>query len=777
MISKLLEEFVAKADTHVVGAAPFGSSKEIIERNLAGTKFDRLEVKASFGMGRATAVPWIGFFGYDQRTEEGIYPVYLYFKAQKLLVLAFGVSETHRPTQNWSNINNPKNIREYFAEVGLPNPARYGDSLVHSVYRVEEGFNEGKVVNDLNDVVSKFHAIFENSETTNTEEKHGLIPAIVSAVNSEEIQNLINERAFYFQKGSDALAAFDSITASVDFIDALLKSYDKIPGPFNEKLATFPVDGDEYALLVSAGRLISYCDFNAANKNEYNDYSDKRTIAKSGAYQGAWVKNLLKYKKDNNQLNALSDSIGNAIAYLREPSSELTMLSEDHREMVSRKLLKHPQYQKESFVSQTIEFFQPYSLNPVNPLNLTRVISNILYHFPHVKDLWFEARETPPAPPPSPPEEEPRQAADKFAELTFSDPNRAILTAIRTKPFVLLAGLSGTGKSRLVRTLAYKTCSDPRLRENERKPGNFELISVKPNWHDSGELMGYVSRINEEKYLTSLFLRFVAKAWKYTHVPFFLCLDEMNLAPVEQYFAEYLSIIETRTARSGQIESDYLIAKSQFENPKLYDGLLLDLGLAEEGRFQNGIAIPENLIVVGTVNMDETTHSFSRKVLDRAMTFEMNKVNLNEGLDGSNEDWAYPSSYLEAQSAIGVFSAGSHVANQFPECQEVVDFLIKVNEILEGTAFKVAYRVRDEFLIYCYYAGRLASRPENWLEMALDEMTAMKILSRIEGDETKTGDVLTNLERMLSEDFTITRMKLSEMRDRLNESGYTSFWT
>ncbi len=82
---------------------------------------------------------------------------------------------------------------------------------------------------------------------------------------------------------------------------------------------------------------------------------------------------------------------------------------------------------------------------------------------------------------------------------------KEILCAIKTKPFILLAGISGTGKSRLVRTLAYKTCSKEELRANPKKPGNFELIPVRPNWHDSSELMGYVSRINGENILLLLF--------------------------------------------------------------------------------------------------------------------------------------------------------------------------------------------------------------------------------------------------------------------------------
>lgn len=366
-----------------------------------------------------------------------------------------------------------------------------------------------------------------------------------------------------------------------------------------------------------------------------------------------------------------------------------------------------------------------------------------------------------------------KQKSSPFQNTESKDMN--ILTAIKTKPFILLAGISGTGKSRLVRTLAYKTCARDELRTNPKKPGNFELIPVRPNWHDSSELMGYVSRINGEKYITTSFLQFIAKAWKNVDVPFLLCLDEMNLAPVEQYFAEYLSIIETRQVQGEKIGTDYIISKASFENHSLYSQLLADLGL-DKNDFSDGISIPNNLVVIGTVNMDETTHSFSRKVLDRAMTFEMNNVDLTAGLDNTKNDWSYPETFIPSTDVIGDFTSGAEVVNEFAESKKVIDFLINLNTELEGTPFKIAYRVRDEFLIYCYYAS-LNKTNSNWLTNALDEMTSMKILSRIEGDETKTGSVLSNLQRVLTADYKKSNTKLKEMETRLSTSGYTSFWS
>ena len=116
------------------------------------------------------------------------------------------------------------------------------------------------------------------------------------------------------------------------------------------------------------------------------------------------------------------------------------------------------------------------------------------------------------------------------------------------------------------------------------------------------------------------------------------------------------------------------------------------------------------------------------------------------------------------------------MVNLYPESNEVISFLQKINVELEGTPFKIAYRVRDEFLIYCFYSKN-ASTNKNWLQQALDDMVSMKILSRIEGDETKTGETLKKLKTILNENFKKSNKKLIEMETRLQKSGYTSYWS
>ena len=367
------------------------------------------------------------------------------------------------------------------------------------------------------------------------------------------------------------------------------------------------------------------------------------------------------------------------------------------------------------------------------------------------------------------------------------NPNyRPYITAIKSKPFLLLAGISGTGKSRIVRELARACWEEGTEEYKAHKPKNLEMVQVKPNWHDSSELIGYVSRVSgKPEFIVGDFLKFVAKAWENIEVPYFLCLDEMNLAPVEQYFAEYLSVIESRKFQDdGTVMTDAILKKVDEE---WYFNLTAQLTSNEAIRQQfntNGITIPQNLIVVGTVNMDETTFSFSRKVLDRAMTIEMNEVDLKGGLEKRHEQIGK----LGKAELIGTAVEGVDIYEPNKDvCDKVIDYLEKINAQLEGTPFKVAYRTRNEFLLYVVnnLPYKQEGKSEDFvIQRALDEITSMKVLSRIEGDETKVSRTFLNsLEEVIKtalpeimEKDSVSLKKLTEMKKRL-ESGYTSFWS
>ena len=362
------------------------------------------------------------------------------------------------------------------------------------------------------------------------------------------------------------------------------------------------------------------------------------------------------------------------------------------------------------------------------------------------------------------------------------------LTAIRTKPFILLAGISGTGKSRIVREFAFKSCPKYLQDKNGTTPGNYCMIEVKPNWHDSTELLGYYSNLSGS-YQFKKFVKFLVKAMMFPDVPFFVCLDEMNLAPVEQYFAEILSIIETRKHPKGSdgeidmstIKTDAIIEGKFFKEFtwKDHEGAIhtkvdmTDKNWYEEffnvdsmtegekeqvNKYQysktlqeDGLTLPDNLIIIGTVNMDDTTHQFSRKVIDRAMTIEMNGGKL-EDLFGGSKDLEYIEDEEEQKKWQNSFSqryvTADEVLEAHPEHEnaikkELPERLDAINMALKGTPFEVSYRVLNELTIMVgvmlddkkSQVGTIDDAIlEDIINQAVNNILLMKILPRIEGD-------------------------------------------
>ena len=378
------------------------------------------------------------------------------------------------------------------------------------------------------------------------------------------------------------------------------------------------------------------------------------------------------------------------------------------------------------------------------------------------------------------------------------------LSALRTKPFMLLAGISGTGKSRIVRKLAQASITkklqelyDPKSVEKGfnrwelHKPANFELVQVKPNWHNSLEVVGYKSNIGGSHYEFTPFVEFVARAWKHQNVPFFLCLDEMNLAPVEQYFAEFLSAIESRSIENGEYETDPIIKPfSEFDTrddngnvtDKLSDRMIAKLvgkldtqtksDLADRFRTK-GLTLPKNLLVLGTVNMDETTFSFSRKVLDRAMSIVMNDVEYDKFFMGETEnDMA---EFDDATKKLLIDRPIRGLESEDNGAEQVKQYLKAINEVLNDTPFKLGYRAANEALLYVSAAHQFDGSID--VNTALDEFTLMKILSRIEGDKRTIENLLDDLQRVINDSYPASNKKLIQMAKTLQNKQFVSYWT
>lgn len=337
------------------------------------------------------------------------------------------------------------------------------------------------------------------------------------------------------------------------------------------------------------------------------------------------------------------------------------------------------------------------------------------------------------------------------AAFANDDMLKRLAAALRTKPFAILAGHSGTGKSQLVRRLAYMTCNNELLaKEGEGKtaPGNYCMVQVKPNWHDSTDLLGYYSEMGERHFVNTPFVEFICKAYAYPDTPFFVCLDEMNLAPVEQYFAEYLSAIESMEKKGDDWLTDPLVEVDKTgekdENGKekvdleIVDQIMKGAASTEAAAWvqKHGLTIPKNLFVVGTVNMDETTCQFSRKVLDRAMTLLMNEVKFGDMAQAKKPS----EEELLDDDGLKFFLDGSERGVVGETESKLLD---GVNEPLANTAFVVAYRFANEYALYEAAWAKLTgvdlaaiepAKKEELAAKALDHVVLMKLLPRIHGE-------------------------------------------
>lgn len=406
----------------------------------------------------------------------------------------------------------------------------------------------------------------------------------------------------------------------------------------------------------------------------------------------------------------------------------------------------------------------------------------------------------------------------------------AYMAAIKTKPFLILGGFSGTGKSLLVKSLAFTTCPcDGVLNTSETSPGNYLLVSVKPNWHNATDITGFRSSVNRNYYVTD-FMRFLVKAKLHPNVPFFVCLDEMNLAPVEEYFADFLSVIESRKRKKdGTIVTDAIVPASVFNDKDYADDfdVFLKIGLkpinevkditeftakikesdSDESEFfeqswlveelkRDGLTIPQNVIIIGTVNMDDTTNSFSRKVIDRAMTFETIVGTFDSSYFDSDVTLGYVKNYRKGELFISdevrateMMEDGRFTLSD-EEKNRIIGFINSVNSDLEGTPFKISYRILNETILLYRAKQKIVElmgeeekkdgvEVNTDLNTIFDDILMQKVLPRIEGDFEKCDKCLVKLgDRAERMEWKQSSEKIEFMIKRFGKdhSGFTSFW-
>lgn len=347
--------------------------------------------------------------------------------------------------------------------------------------------------------------------------------------------------------------------------------------------------------------------------------------------------------------------------------------------------------------------------------------------------------------------------------------------SLKSKPFVLLAGTSGTGKTRLVRLFAEAI--------GAYGSGRYKQIAVKPDWSDSMDLFGHVNLDN--KFVPGAIIEFIKKAADDPDkLPYILCLDEMNLARVEYYFSDFLSIMETRDWVEDEIVTDNLVPKICYS------------GDEDAEKLYSNLMIPENLYIIGTVNMDETTFPFSKKVLDRANTIEFSYVdfNLPESISPNEaEVIEVKNDFLRSK----YLKLRMDCIDKWDAVKKLNEDITKINSVLEKSDSHFGYRMRDEIIFYMLYNDEFGLLDE---KEAFDNQIMQKILPRIQGSAESTANILRELFKICADsfinnsgqtdglkmksyldnkgfaDYPKSAEKICKMLRRYEDDDFTSFW-
>ena len=346
-----------------------------------------------------------------------------------------------------------------------------------------------------------------------------------------------------------------------------------------------------------------------------------------------------------------------------------------------------------------------------------------------------------------------------FSLSKFTNNNSLFTRYIRSllsKPFVILSGNSGTGKTRIATRFAKYL-----EKKNDSGMTNHLLIPVGADWTDNTKILGYYNPLADNgagKYEKTDVFKFIERAGANPEIPFFLILDEMNLSHVERYFSDFLSKMELLNYKESS-------EKVFFDIPGY-------------GKLE----LPKNLFITGTVNIDETTYMFSPKVLDRANVIEfkpeMDDVlnSLLETSSGDEEKVAEPGVAEGFMQLANDIRSGEIPEEVQPILNDIKPILASFYEKLEKCGFEFAYRTVKEIRLYAIAAYKTAEGEKPTATDIADIQILQKILPKIHGNKKQIGTLLDELEKLCDEKSLPNSLaKIRQMKDKLSRFQYASF--
>ena len=342
---------------------------------------------------------------------------------------------------------------------------------------------------------------------------------------------------------------------------------------------------------------------------------------------------------------------------------------------------------------------------------------------------------------------------------------RRFSVSLLSKKFCILTGLAGSGKTKIAEAFAMWLCASP---------AQYRIVAVGADWTSNENLLGYADALQTGVYRPPVngALELILRAHADTTNPYFLILDEMNLSHVERYFADFLSAMESSNA------------------PLSLHGVAAGLqagGVGGAGGVEvpSSVALPDNLFIIGTVNVDETTYMFSPKVLDRANVIEFRATAAQMGaflddpvgidLDGlASQGVGFAAAFVaraqaDADIAALVDTQGTAVAPQLKAD------LLQVFDALVGVGAEFGFRTAKEIARFMVIHKELSGLDWQYKD-ALDAQVVQKLMPKLHGSARKLDAVLKALDTFATQHaLVLTGEKVKRMQERLVRDGFTSF--